>query len=348
MLSYHGRRLIAQAPRTMSKSIFKLNCNIHWIFDWDGTLTKTDTLDTLVTIAREVKPDSNVLEEWKRVSKAYLTDYEAALKNYNRRLPTTVSEERALLLRLRDVEQQSINRIFQSNTPIFKGLTSRDIHTGAVKAIESGQVQLRDGCHDLCQHIRTRQARSRPSLDRVNVLSVNWSQTFIAECLNAARIALKAETHVFLRPMEEDGLAEAAPFSIMVYANELKGIDDFDRGSSGTIDTTGLSISEKKLILSSADKLRYLQHLSKLNPQPTIYMGDSWTDFECLLAADLGICIRDEPPSSSQAKLADCLQRLGIACPHISEWDKTDEWGVVWARDFVEVRDWLRKLESSS
>jgi len=72
-----------------------------------------------------------------------------------------------------------------------------------------------------------------------------------------------------------------------------------------------------------------------------VYVGDSWTDIECLLAADLGICIRDSPMGSSQAKLAEALTRLGISCLRLKDYKDADEWGVVWASDFAEICDWV-------
>ena len=51
-------------------------------------------------------------------------------------------------------------------------------------------------------------------------------------------------------------------------------------------------------IKTSLDKLRRLLKIKNshgtLESQPLIYVGDSITDFECLLEADLGICIRDD------------------------------------------------------
>ena len=76
-----------------------------------------------------------------------------------------------------------------------------------------------------------------------------------------------------------------------------------------------------------------------------VYIGDSWTDFECLLAADLGICTHDDPPTSTQRKLMDSFQRVGVHCPHMQDLKEADDWGVVWAEDFTEILQWARRLD---
>jgi hypothetical protein len=115
-------------------------------------------------------------------------------------------------------------------------------------------------------------------------------------------------------------------------------------------------------ILSSRDKLHRFSQTSAPNekgvPVPRIYIGDSWTDFECLLAADLGICIRDEPMTEAQRKLEDSFRRVGIRCCWLLDLvDReevevgVEEGCVVWVRDFGEINVWLQgggKVESGA
>ena len=68
-------------------------------------------------------------------------------------------------------------------------------------------------------------------------------------------------------------------------------------------------------------------------------------DLECRLADDMGICIRDTPMTTSQQQLQGSLNRLGIHCPHVNDWDDCDEWAVAWAQDFREVETWMEKME---
>lgn len=293
-----------------AKPGFNIHQPIHWILDWDGTITRRDTLDALVSIAASAKPDSPVHEEWKRVSEAYMTDYTEALGQLapDGRLPTTVQEERRLLQSLKSVEQASLARVSASG--IFADLTQKLLEEGASNVINSKKVEIRNGFADFLQ---SKQTRSHDTLD---LLSVNWSRHFISSCLKAAGVSIDKSS---------------------IYANELDGIES-NYVSQGKISPEHGS---EMTIISSSDKLEYLTHLREQDNRPIIYMGDSWTDIECLLEADLGICIRGEPIGSSQKKLAERLESLGVHCPHLSDWREADEWQVVWAKDFAAVQAWL-------
>jgi hypothetical protein len=317
-----SNRRLSYSKVTMSTPP-KFSGPIHWILDWDGTITKRDTLDALVNIAAQCKPDSPVNKNWKCVSQAYLTDYEKTLQIYasDGKLPTTIEEESSLLANLEEVELRSINRVSASG--IFEGLTTDDVDNGAAKAIESGAVELRKGCNDF---LRLIEARAHIDVDRgesLSILSVNWSKRFILGCLKA--------THEDFKMMVDS----------VICANELDGIEP-------GVPTTGRICANVPRIISSGNKLTQLQLLrdevNKVRPEkalPVVYIGDSWTDVECLLAADLGICIRDDIITSTQKRLADSLKRLGVPCPRLQDTDKSD--GVVWVESFHEIERWLRK-----
>ncbi|KAL8871545.1 MAG: hypothetical protein Q9174_002648 [Haloplaca sp. 1 TL-2023] len=86
-----------------------------------------------------------------------------------------------------------------------------------------------------------------------------------------------------------------------------------------------------------------------------VYVGDSVTDLECLIGADVGICVRDvdedgEGMGSEQRGLEETLGRLGITCSWIGEMCATDveeaatregkgkqEASLWWARNFDEI-----------
>ncbi|KAF3005740.1 hypothetical protein E8E13_006582 [Curvularia kusanoi] len=310
-----------------SKPLFEPTRPIHWVLDWDGTITQRDTLDSLVSIAASAKPDSPVLQEWQRVSDAYMLDYNNAMKKLapNGELPKTVQDEKKLLLALASVEQASLDRVSASG--IFAGLTRQLIEDGAKRLIDSKKVELRNGTSPFLHSVQ-----SRPR-EGMNILSVNWSRHFIGTCLRAAEAPLDRTS---------------------IYANELDGIE------GGTVSHGYISPKNDAeiLIISSGDKLKYLNRLrnrheestngAPVSSTPVVYIGDSWTDIECLLEADLGICIRDEPMGSSQKKLAERLESLGVRCPHLSDWKEADEHQVVWANDFVEIQEWVRKHGTKS
>jgi hypothetical protein len=351
----------------MSIPVFNPGRAITWVVDFDGTLTKHDTLDTLVDIAVTSKPDKPISVAWEYATKSYLADYSAALKEHapDGKLPTTIIGERKLLKDLRAVEKKSIERV--SSSEIFKDLTAAQLKSGAAKAIESGEVEMRAGSKEFVRYIWTRIDQQNLDFDLLNILSVNWSQRFISRCLQAAKFDLgtwlpmlgdallggsnkqyglsknkQLQKQLAIRFREAE---DAALYRIPIYSNEIEGLE---RGNKSTGKICAQGSHE---IISSFDKLKYLQNMRHLNPYtmkpiPIVYVGDSWTDFECLLAAELGICIRDEPKTSSQKALEDSLNRLDIYCPHISDWEDIDEWGIVWAKDFVEIKQWAEEIES--
>lgn len=354
------------STQAMSIPMFTLGRAIHWILDFDGTLTKKDTLNALVNVAVAANPGRPTLAAWQNVTKAYLSDYSTALEQHapDGNLPTTVIDERKLLWDLEVVEQRSIDRV--SAAEIFKDVTGTDLYVGAARAVERRDVQLRSGSSDFLHYLYMRMSRQDVDVDMVNILSVNWSQRFIAGCLQAVRLdpyiqlpqwkdlvqqgdvqygPTRSRQLLQQLPKNTRGLEQNAPFRMDVYANELEGVEEGSQ-STGKVCAKG-----SHAIMSSRDKMTYLQCLRKtspytMRPVPVVYVGDSWTDFECLLAAELGICIRDDPMTSSQRTLADSLKRLDIRCPNILEWENVDEWSIIWARDFIEIREWAEKIES--
>jgi phosphoglycolate phosphatase-like HAD superfamily hydrolase len=297
----------------MSTQPYPLRGPVHWVLDWDGTITKKDTLDALVNIAATSKLNFPTHERWKHVVDAYISDYTSTVEKLvsNDNLPTAQQGEAKLLKELKVVEQRSLDRVFDSN--IFTGLTKDDLTAGAQRAMRSGEVFIRPGCVDLLRRLAT---QATHNADKLHILSVNWSRHFIWSCLNAAGVELDPA---------------------VILANELDGVEE-GRISSGQIGRDG-----SLKIVSSDDKLRHFEQLKKEDAMPMVYVGDSWTDIECLLAADLGICIRDEPMGSGQKKLADAFKRLDIACPWLNDWEEGGELGLTCASDFVEIGKWFKR-----
>jgi len=138
---------------------------------------------------------------------------------------------------------------------------------------------------------------------------------------------------------------------MVVHANEIQGCDA-ERGSSGS-----LGGAEESDIRTSRDKIRRLPercqdnleaetHLLPSGKQAkVIYVGDSDTDLECLLAADCGIYMQDEPLSSSQTALNEIMTRLHIPSQHVDQLEVNDgdTHRLWWARDFDEVRAALER-----
>lgn len=217
--------------------------------------------------------------------------------------------EKKLLSDLKVVEQRSLDRVFGAR--IFEGVTREVLEEGAEKAVRDGEVELREGCVEFMRSILASKE------DKLHILSVNWSRCFIASCLKVAGVDVDAS---------------------IVLANELEGIEQ-GRPSTGQISPDG-----SMKIISSGDKLRYLEQIREQGSARIVYVGDSWPDIECLVAANVGICIRDEPMGSSQRNLAEALERLGVACTYIRGHDGHAQSQVAWAKDFSEISTWVEKF----
>jgi hypothetical protein len=269
---------------------------IHWVLDFDGTITLADTLATLVKIAASTKPDFPTQARWKAVVDAYISDYATSLATLapNGALPTCIPDEKKLLKDMRVVEQRSLARVYASQ--IFEGVGARDLDSGAKEAVEGGNVVIRPGCAEFLLSLAP---------ENLHILSVNWSRRFIAGCL-----------------------APIQPTSIV--ANELAGID-------GGVASSGEIVGG---VVSSSDKLRHLEAIREQSDGMIVYVGDSWPDIECLVAADVGICIRDIEMGSAQRKLAEALERLEIGCERLGS---EDEKGVVWVNEWEEIQEWVER-----
>lgn len=182
---------------------------------------------------------------------------------------------------------------------IFTKLTRDNITEGAKKAVESGDVALRPG---LMEFLNKRKE------DNVHIISVNWSRHFIHSCLKASGLEFSHAN---------------------IHANELHGIDTKEP-SSGKVCGD---------MVASDDKLRSFLKIRKGCECQAVFVGDSWGDLECLIAADVGICIRDEPMVDSQKMLAERLEHVGTKCEKLENMSG-DGKGVVWARDFFEIGNW--------
>ncbi|KAI4192899.1 MAG: hypothetical protein LQ346_004098 [Caloplaca aetnensis] len=271
---------------------------IHLILDWDGTLTTTSTLPLIARIGYARNP-SLPLPSWDTISEAYMTDYRVHASAYS---PSplhrkAVKQEIAWLESLRDVERKSMERAEAAG--LFKGVDREDVRRAAQRAVREGEVLLRKGWSGLV-------GRVLQEGGKVGVVSVGWSGDFIRGCLRTATEDLEGEEEL---PVED----------IDVRTNEILGgegkmsryFEEKDREGSGGIWIAG-------------DKVRVMHELVATKPRGpdsvVVYVGDSATDFDCLLAADLGICVRNEGEmSGEQTELEKTFRRLAIGCERIGQ-----------------------------
>lgn len=305
---------------------------INLILDWDGTITAKDTMFAYGKIAdtRDArlnrKPEgSKTFEDF---GKAWMDDYSLHEQAYSPRVEErrSVPQESAWLRSISSVEASSAERVEKSG--YFTGVTHSDILTSAKDLLESGDVVLRPGWQNL--FLRAQEGSHPRSISNISILSVNWSETFIRASLKAAaeHTSLDGRLHSFLDHLP-------------IAANEINGVHE-PGGSSGR-----LTDANHAVMRTSFDKL---QNFESRDGSFNIYVGDSATDFDCLLAADLGICIRDDPMGSSAKSLAETMLRVGVDVQNlgnINSWQDliTSGSNVFWAQDLTHIAHLLDRLQ---
>ncbi|TKA27822.1 hypothetical protein B0A50_04923 [Salinomyces thailandicus] len=299
----------------------KLAQPIHLILDWDGTLTRSDTLSVLARIpeARDKrlgKPRSSS-PDWSEFTKAYLDDYS---KHKQAHYPSTADPEAysQWLASLKAVEQASAKRI--SDSAFFKGCTTADVDNVAKTAIETGEVRLRKGAFGLFGLFV---GPEPPAGSKLSILSVNFSETFIRRCLHrvSERLVDPAGLPVFLEALSR----------VEIRANEIEGLDDPD-GSSGRLAGS---------LQTAADKLENFPPAT--NAQKVIYVGDSATDYECIRRAKPGVWICDCPQNRVVERAKETFKPLDCTMLPLGEGKE----GIVdsfWARDLEAVSKYVGAL----
>lgn len=292
-------------------NIMKIPRPIHLLLDWDGTLTRKDTLSLVGSIAYHANPDTS-LPPWSTFVDGYINDYTEHAKRYEpiTSARTSLDQERQWLASLTPVENKSVHRVESSG--IFKRVKASHVDHIAASSTKSGDLQLRSHWHLLFHALL-----SNPS-NKISILSVNWSARFIRQSLLSASSNLTSP--------ETDSLNSYIQ-TMGIEANEISNLEHPD-GSDGRLSkdsSTGIRTSGDKLLRLP---LRCQQKLGKSitardsveqEEEIIVYIGDSATDLEALLAADVGICIKDEPIGSGQKELFDTLQRIGVKVRHIDE-----------------------------
>lgn len=289
----------------------KLRRPIHLILDWDGTLTRKDSLSLVGNIAYYAN-SSRSLPPWSDFVNGYMNDYTEHASRYEPTpsARTTLDQERQWLASLTPIENKSVHRVESSH--IFKGVKASHVDHVAASSIEKGDLKLRKDWDSLFQTLLSNPA------NKISILSVNWSARFIRQSLLFASSKLAS-------PTSETAHSYVATMNIK--ANEISDLESAE-GSDGR-----LSKDSSNGIRTSADKLSHLparcqrklemcaltKGLEEQQDDLVVYIGDSATDLEALLAADVGICIRDDPMGSSQRELSDTLHRIGVNVRSIDE-----------------------------
>jgi thiamine phosphate phosphatase / amino-HMP aminohydrolase len=269
---------------------------MNLILDFDGTVTVDDTIHTLAEYAIRFQKQRghDYTNAWDTIVKAYAADHARYKESYQ---PcegdrTTLSQELDFLRGIRDIDIKSIRRVVESG--LFAGIGRNAFQAEGIKALEDGRVKLREG-------LREFMAEAVEMGWRIRVVSVNWSKSFIEGVLSTY------PTTVIANEVEDDG--------------NIMGPDILSQDPL------------KPAISCCSDKLHALQAITKDHEETTgkvMYIGDTTTDIECILAGH-GVAISGAGDSS----LLRTLRRVSYSVPHIQD---DAACTLFWARDFAEIQ----------
>lgn len=303
--SWKGLRLAHCRPRTQTIMTESWRPTA-FILDFDGTITKKDTISTLFQFGIA---HSGLNDAYEDIIARYKEDYSSHLSAYK----PTATERKALALEiaysrsLKAVEHNSFARVGSSG--IFRGLHRRDWHENGGQAVEGKVVGIKPGFREFVTSARRRNAE-------VEVVSVNFSSDFIAGVLE------KSAPNTSGPPCE-------------VTANWLdeRGIIFGPEGEEGEVMTTsGAKLHAMNGVLGKVG----------LEKRRVVYIGDSGTDIECLTREGvLGVVMVEK----GESDLMETLKRVGIQVPHLFEYDGDSGDGLYWAQDFEEIMRGFRMSE---
>ncbi|SPN96858.1 uncharacterized protein DNG_00378 [Cephalotrichum gorgonifer] len=261
------------------------------VLDFDGTITVDDTINVLAQSALKIHK-----ERGRDLSGAWTNIVDLYLSghaDYKANYP--VPEGRRLS---NDDEIDYLRGMRDTELASAKRLEDSGIFSGIspsefVAAGTAAQIEGKVVLRDgLPELLSLAAARGWP----VYILSVNWSESFIRGVLHQ-------------HPGD----------NLRIISNDIH-----DGGRIFSPDTqTYLATTEDKM-----KALRYI--IREVKDVPTVYFGDSTTDFECLMLSP-GIVIS----SSGDSSLLRTLSRIGLNVPHVNDGADADK--LLWAKDIAEV-----------
>ncbi|QDS67594.1 hypothetical protein FKW77_003769 [Venturia effusa] len=314
-----------------------LGAPLHVFIDWDGTITRRDTLEEVAKVGYKKNPTTR---PWSDIVGAYLDDYRVHRDSYapSKDQRNTIKEESAWLQSLLEIETRSVKRV--QDAGLFLGVTKTDMLVAAAEALDNNNVKPREGWKDLFLAGPSPLGDFAPAAVRdglrFHILSVNWSATFIKGCMLHASTLLRSV----------DDRATLTP--IVYLANEVASVDKVAHGLDKANVTIRTSADKVRMIAKTLEETAFEK---KETGKPiTVYVGDSCTDFDALIYVDYGICIRDDPMGSGQKELAETFERVGVPVKALSELvlspsahgAKTKT--LWWAKDLKEISDALSRI----
>ena len=278
----------------------------HLFLDFDGTLTPKSTLAAIASLDYTATAK---FEPWFEQYAQDLRDHTAKYKPAKEDRKT-LEQETAWLDSLLEIERKSILRI--EGFGMFRNIRwntdfPKILGDCVDRAIAQGTATLREDAGEL---IRAWLGDHNDcGSKRIDVLSVNWCRDWIKKMLDGLEI--DTPIGVASNEIDQKGSGRLSRTTAVRDGIYFVGIiEDID------FEKEGLWTARHKLnIMKEMIKTRW----NKDHGCASCYIGDSPTDLLCLLEADVGICIQDDPMTSEQYELKDTLNRLRIEVLHIRE-----------------------------
>ncbi|CCF53051.1 hypothetical protein NDA11_005601 [Ustilago hordei] len=288
---------------------------LRLFFDWDETITSSDTLSLIAP------PDSTQLHgpSFDHYTEAYMSDLSTYFSSHSE--PDSWSAQLEFLAGIDEVEVASVGRVEEGG--LFKDMPKTELLQRAEK------VQFRDGWDTFYSWL-AEQSREG-TIGAADVISVGWSADFIRQAITNPADGNDA------------GISK-------VYANEI----DMDEDGKGTgkltkslpLSLLNLAGGSRGGIRTGIHKLEIMQALAKEEEVVKVYVGDSTTDLPCLVNADFGLVMKNKDGFEESsigktiARAKPPIKKLYKDHTDFLQAGEKEEGGVL-----IRVEDWTQALD---
>ncbi|KAK4189006.1 hypothetical protein QBC35DRAFT_381264 [Podospora australis] len=300
-----------------------------FLFDFDGTITQEDTINTLAELAAAKSSNEDV---WGEIVEGYVADHEAHVSSYKPVAEdrVTLAQELEYLESLGGVEGRSIARVNEKG--VFRNLTEEEFREFGAR--RDNGVVVRPGFGKLIQRLGLEQERKQHGKGKGGrkrwdwgVVSINWSRDFIEGVIGRSLLDQSRDNTPPARIMAN---------GVLFPSGEVVGPQELEN-HNGERRRALMTAGDKRKAMKAfwADEERDDRIESR--PPVMVYFGDSTTDLSCLVEADVGVVMADE----DGGKLLGTLRRIGYTVPHVGKFREkmvnANGTHLLWARDYEEV-----------
>lgn len=280
-----------------------------FVFDFDGTITRKDTISTLFEVALSIQSSkgidkSQALEE---ILSEYAADFESHVASYTpkKKERVTLQQEIEYQQSLKEVEMRSFTRVSKSG--IFAGISPEEWRSQGHRAAREGPLERRNGFVPFLNSLWAN--------EKWGIVSVNFSVNFVRGVMDVfvGRKMVNGIEIIANEPREEDGVLEGSV---------INGNKELIATSDGKLDAM------KELLRRWEEKGEEVGQV--------YYFGDSGTDLECLKEAHVGFILSDN--AYERGTLMETMRRIKMDVYHVEDFRERDGNTLYWAPEFIEIK----------